>query len=54
MRPTLDCQTCGAVVRELTAAQVQQVADRPYDFIVYCAEHSNDWKHEARRAGLLP
>lgn len=37
IRPaTLDCQLCGNVVRTLSMQEVQQVADRPYDFIVYC------------------
>lgn len=37
IRPaTLDCQSCGATVRTLSAREAQQVADRPYDFIVYC------------------
>lgn len=49
----LECQTCGDVVQKLTLAQAQIVADRPYDFIVYCREHSDDWEIEARRDGLL-
>lgn len=34
---TLDCQDCGNVVRRLTDAEAQQVADNPYNFVVYCA-----------------
>lgn len=39
----LECQDCGEVVRELTPAEAQQVADRPYNFIVRC--------HECRKYG---
>lgn len=34
--PTLDCQDCGTVLRKLTAAEARQVADNPYNFIVFC------------------
>lgn len=34
--PTLECQDCGLVLRILTPAEAQQVAKRPYDFIVFC------------------
>lgn len=35
---TLDCQVCGTVVRELTQEQNAQVAENPYNFIVYCSK----------------
>lgn len=34
--PTLDCQACGKVLHELTFAEAQEVARRPYDFVVFC------------------
>lgn len=49
----LECQTCEDVVQELSMAQAQIIADRPYDFIVYCREHRDSWKEDARRDGLL-
>lgn len=49
----LECQSCGSVVRTLTAAEAQQVAYSPYDYIVYCNQHRDDWKCEARKDGLL-
>jgi hypothetical protein len=39
--PTLECQDCGVVIRRLTQAEAQCVADRPYDFIVYCRPCAN-------------
>jgi RNase P subunit RPR2 len=36
--PTLNCQDCGRIVMELTHAEARRVAERPYDFIVYCSE----------------
>jgi uncharacterized protein with PIN domain len=35
-KPTLDCQQCGNVIRELTPDEAQQVSYNPYNFIVYC------------------
>ncbi|WP_157497207.1 hypothetical protein [Leifsonia sp. Leaf264] len=35
--PTLDCQNCGGVLRKLTAAEAQQVAANPYNFIAFCS-----------------
>lgn len=35
--PVLECQTCGEIMRRLSAAEAQRVADRPYDFIAYCS-----------------
>jgi hypothetical protein len=52
-QPVLECQSCGVTVRELTAAEARVVAERPYDFIVYCGQHRDDWVVEARRDGLL-
>lgn len=49
----LECQTCGSVVKKLTSAEAQRVADSPYDYVVYCGEHRDDWKWQARRDGLL-
>lgn len=34
----LECQDCGRVVRELSPAEAKAVAERPYDFTVYCNE----------------
>lgn len=36
---TLDCQACGKVLKELTPAEAQDVADRPYDFVAFCLDH---------------
>jgi uncharacterized protein with PIN domain len=33
---TLDCQDCGAILKRLTNAEAQQVADNPYNFIAFC------------------
>lgn len=54
-RRTLDCQACGNVIRVLTAAEAQQVAARPYDFIVYCRDAlcQEAARADARREGLL-
>ncbi len=32
----LECQDCGTLIRELSADEAARVADRPYDFVVYC------------------
>lgn len=34
----LECQDCGAILRELTAAEQQKIARDPYNFIFYCRE----------------
>lgn len=34
--PTLDCQSCGEILRKLTAAEAQRVAENPYNYIVFC------------------
>lgn len=34
----LECQDCGAVLRRLTPAEAQQMADRPDDFVAYCSD----------------
>jgi hypothetical protein len=47
--PTLDCQRCGDVVRELSPAEAQQVARHPYDFIVFCARCKREVEREMRR-----
>jgi uncharacterized protein with PIN domain len=39
---TLDCQDCGDVVRTLSPAEQQEVAERPYDFVVYCRSCRRD------------
>jgi hypothetical protein len=54
-RPTLDCQACGNVVLVLTAAQAQRVAEKPYDYVVYCRnrECQSAAEADARREGLL-
>lgn len=44
--PTVDCQTCGEVIRRLTPAEARRVADRPYDFVVNCGPCG---RAEARR-----
>ena len=38
----LECQDCGVVLRELTAAEAQQVSLRPYDFVVRCSQCQRD------------
>lgn len=35
---TLDCQDCGSVVKVLSESERQEVADNPYNFIVYCRD----------------
>ena len=35
---TLDCQDCGSVVKVLSEKERQEVADNPYNFIVYCLD----------------
>lgn len=40
---TLDCQDCGAPVMVLTPEQKRWVADRPYNFIVYCQYCKRDY-----------
>ena len=37
MEPVLECQMCGTVLRTLTPSEAREVADRPYNFVVYCA-----------------
>lgn len=34
--PVIECQTCGEVLRRLSLAEAQQVADNPQNFIVFC------------------
>lgn len=34
--PALECQDCGNIVRKLTYAEAQQVAENPYNYVVYC------------------
>jgi hypothetical protein len=34
--PTLDCQTCGEVIRILSPAENQKVARNPQNYIVDC------------------
>ncbi len=37
MKPeVLECQQCGDVIRELSDAEAQKVADNPYNYIIYC------------------
>ena len=54
-RKTLDCQACGRVIRVLTAGEAQQVAERPYDFVIYCRDRlcQDAALADARREGLL-
>jgi len=35
-QPTIDCQDCGVVLRELSPDEAQEVARNPYNFIFYC------------------
>lgn len=35
-KPSIDCQACGDLIRELSLAEAQQVADNPYNFIWFC------------------
>jgi hypothetical protein len=34
--PTLDCQTCGKPLRELTLSEAAMVAANPHNYIVDC------------------
>lgn len=43
--PTLDCQACGNVLKRLTAAEAQQVAANPYNFIVFCGSCTSKGYH---------
>ena len=43
-QPTLDCQDCGMVLRKLTDAEAQQVAENPYNFTVYCATCRREYR----------
>lgn len=54
-RKTLDCQACGNVIRVLNAAEAQQVAANPYNFVVYCRDRlcQEAAAADARREGLL-
>jgi uncharacterized CHY-type Zn-finger protein len=45
-QPTLDCQTCGVVLKKLSAAEAQQVALNPYNYVVFCGQCK---KYEERR-----
>ena len=47
-RSTLDCQDCGIDLRELTPGEVQEVADRPYDFVIRCGPCSRH-RHQLGR-----
>jgi hypothetical protein len=54
-RPTIDCQACGKTLKFLTMAEAQQVAARPYDFVIYCMDRECQEMAlaESRREGLL-
>lgn len=43
-KPTLDCQDCGKILKYLTYAEYQIVAQAPYNFIFYCDECKRDHK----------
>lgn len=36
--PTLNCQSCGDVLKYLSDAEAQEVSFNPYNFIVFCDE----------------
>jgi hypothetical protein len=38
----LECQDCGDKIRDLSPAEAQQVADNPYNFVVYCGPCQRD------------
>lgn len=38
----LECQSCGTPLRELSLAEQQIVARKPYNFIVYCISCKKD------------
>jgi hypothetical protein len=46
---TLDCQECGEILKHLTPAEAQQVADNPYNFIVYCKPCQKDMTVEGEK-----
>lgn len=42
--PVLECQSCGKVLRKLSAAEAQMVARDPDVFTVYCSKHAgSEW-----------
>ncbi|WPH57796.1 hypothetical protein [Mycobacterium phage WXIN] len=45
----LECQACGDIVRRLSAEEARIVAERPYDFIVYCYQCKSDGHHRMDR-----
>lgn len=36
-RATLDCQSCGELLRVLSDSEAQQVAHYPHNYILFCA-----------------
>lgn len=40
--PVLKCDLCGAVLKILTLQEVQMMADKPYNYVVFCETHSAD------------
>jgi hypothetical protein len=36
--PVLECQQCGRVLRHLTYAEAQKIADNPYDYVFICGD----------------
>ena len=49
---TLDCQDCGIILRELNASETQQVADNPYNYVVYCSYCKRDEERKIRREAI--
>jgi predicted nucleic acid-binding Zn-ribbon protein len=45
---TLDCQGCGMPLVRLSPQQTQQVAARPYNYIVWCPGCQRDERRRAR------
>lgn len=41
---TLDCQSCGEAVRILSEVEKSQVADNPYNFIVFCSDECREYE----------
>lgn len=46
--PAIECQDCGQTLHELTPAEQQRVADRPYDFVLFCASCGRERERRAR------
>ena len=46
----MECQDCGEVIRELSPAEARAVADKPYNFVVFCRQCAAEQEREVSRA----